>query len=80
MGLITCQDCGRQVSEQAVACPQCGRPMNPPTGHATLPLVVTGATEPKEGLFLQTLNGGCGCLLVLLAFAFLAGFLGKLLD
>ena len=26
MGLITCEECGRQVSDQAVACPQCGRP------------------------------------------------------
>ena len=27
MGLIACPDCGRQVSDQAPACPQCARPM-----------------------------------------------------
>jgi hypothetical protein len=29
MALITCPDCGNQVSTDAVACPQCGRPMAP---------------------------------------------------
>jgi uncharacterized OB-fold protein len=29
MALITCPDCGNQVSTEAVACPQCGRPMAP---------------------------------------------------
>jgi hypothetical protein len=26
MALVTCQDCGRQISGLAVACPSCGRP------------------------------------------------------
>lgn len=26
MALINCQDCGEQISEQADACPKCGRP------------------------------------------------------
>jgi hypothetical protein len=26
MALITCPDCLRQISDQAPACPQCGRP------------------------------------------------------
>lgn len=29
MALITCPDCGREVSTAAAACPQCGRPMTP---------------------------------------------------
>lgn len=29
MSLVTCPDCGNQVSTEAVACPQCGRPMAP---------------------------------------------------
>lgn len=27
MALITCPDCGQQVSDQAAACPQCARPL-----------------------------------------------------
>lgn len=27
MALVTCRDCGAQVSNQAPACPKCGRPM-----------------------------------------------------
>jgi DNA-directed RNA polymerase subunit RPC12/RpoP len=29
MALIACPDCGTQVSDQAPACPKCGRPGNP---------------------------------------------------
>lgn len=29
MSLITCPDCGNQLSTEAVACPNCGRPMAP---------------------------------------------------
>lgn len=28
MALIACPDCARQVSNEAPACPQCGRPIN----------------------------------------------------
>lgn len=27
MAVVTCPDCGRQVSDQAQACPQCARPL-----------------------------------------------------
>src|SRR5262245_7799197 len=29
MALIACSECGRQVSDKAVACPGCGNPLNP---------------------------------------------------
>jgi len=29
MALITCPDCGKQLSDQAASCIQCGRPMKP---------------------------------------------------
>jgi len=34
VSLITCAECGRQVSDKAASCPQCGAP------------IVTGAPEP----------------------------------
>jgi hypothetical protein len=27
MALVTCEDCGKDISDQALACPNCGRPM-----------------------------------------------------
>jgi hypothetical protein len=30
MALVSCEDCGHQVSSEASACPQCGRPMRAP--------------------------------------------------
>jgi len=30
MALIKCEDCGREISSKAVACPGCGRPQSPP--------------------------------------------------
>jgi hypothetical protein len=44
--LRPCPDCGHQVSLAATSCPSCGRPFGP-------------APRAREGLFLQTLNGGC---------------------
>lgn len=49
MALITCPDCGSQVSDQALACPKCGRP-SPPLPLAPLP-------QPSAKAKKQT---GCG--------------------
>ena len=29
MALISCPECGKEISDKAVACPHCGNPMNP---------------------------------------------------
>jgi predicted nucleic acid-binding Zn ribbon protein len=50
MALITCPDCGSQISSDAPTCPKCGR------------LMAKG--KPKEGIFLQSMNMGCGCIAV----------------
>jgi len=31
MGLVTCPDCGKEVSDRAVACPNCGAPLRTDT-------------------------------------------------
>jgi len=54
MALVTCPDCSREVSSNAVSCPHCGAPLR----NAAKPTVVA-----KEGFFLRTMNAGClGCL------------------
>ena len=52
MALAKCEDCGREVSTEAAACPNCGRPMSAaattPTSTAAQPSQPdTGAPPPK---------------------------------
>lgn len=53
MSLINCPECGKQVSNTAVACPNCGHPLAPPTVEAqtvvreVVPPVVEKDSFPK---------------------------------
>ncbi len=68
--LVSCPDCGHQVSRFAEACPSCARPLRKPA--------------PREGLFLRTMNQAVAAafwipaffLLVLLGAGVVAYFLG----
>ncbi len=53
MPLINCPDCGKEISDIAPACPNCGRPIK------KTPQPTTIIKGQKEGCFLQTLNAGC---------------------
>jgi hypothetical protein len=44
MALITCTECGGQVSDKASACPKCGHPL-----RATAPSAPSGPVCPKCG-------------------------------
>ena len=47
--LITCPECGKQISDKAAACPGCGCPMEEITKYYTMhifdPATMTGKTE-----------------------------------
>lgn len=62
MPLIVCEDCGRQVSDQALACPFCGRPQAPSARPreplATRPIVV--APSPGVAAVLSVVIPGLG--------------------
>jgi hypothetical protein len=60
MALIACPDCGGQVSDQALACPHCGRPFRS---------VPAAEGLRREAHFLRSLTTGCGCLVLLLLLA-----------
>lgn len=60
MALISCKECGLQVSDQAVSCPHCGHPMNQPPTLPPEPVHHTGVmTKPKRG--------ASGCAVIILA-------------
>jgi hypothetical protein len=61
MALIACPDCAGQVSDQALACPHCGRPLR------SMP--APPEKLRREARFLQSLTTGCGCLLILFVLA-----------
>ena len=70
MALITCPDCGKEHSDQAVACPQCGRPNKPPINKSVSPNPSGDQSDKKQGCFI-------GCL-GFFVFVMLMGLLGSL--
>lgn len=50
MALTTCPECGKEVSNQAPACPNCGYPLSPAQHDASQP----EPTAQHDHLFLQT--------------------------
>ena len=77
MALITCPDCKNSVSDQAPACPKCGRPIKvaftAPAAESR-PSIIT-ATK-REGLFLQSMNVGCMLILAFFALVFFVAVSG----
>lgn len=74
MALVNCRECGKQISDQAAACPQCGFPMQAgidptPTRPSPPPATLSSALPGKKG---QPLGGestatkktGCGTFLL----------------
>jgi len=57
--LITCPECGGDVSSEAVACPKCGKPIRD-TGRAGVPDAVYLARYAEHSSRLQTWIGGYG--------------------
>lgn len=56
MALITCPDCGREISDQAAACPNCGRPVTQPDADpAGLFTEVPPKRDPSFLKFIGTL-------------------------
>lgn len=61
MALIACVECGRQVSDQAEACPNCGHPVRPRTAPpVSLPESHLSTTPGSKGR-----NTGCALIILL---------------
>lgn len=70
MALIKCPECGREISDQAAACPQCGFPISAarsePAEESAPPAPVTTATAGKSSA------KGCGTALLIVFLGFIA--------
>ena len=53
MPLISCPDCGTEVSDRAPACPRCGAPIAAPAAPAAPPPIAPPSLSPAERVFLQ---------------------------
>lgn len=60
MALISCPECGTQVSNAATACPKCGHPLKAAT-----------PAQVRTGPFMATLNLGCLIVLGIIGFIIL---------
>lgn len=66
MGLIKCTECGKEISDKATTCPNCGCPVNstagttPPPMQQTMPNMQTQAPVKRKK--------GHGCLITILVF------------
>lgn len=56
MALITCPECNASVSNKAEKCPKCAYPLKK----------IRTNRQPKEGIFMQTLNLGCVIVIVII--------------
>ena len=80
MPLISCPDCGRQVSDSAPNCPQCGKPMAMFSGKTVETTRKGGVYEGVGfllivgGIFACFASGAVGSVLILVGFiVFLVG-------
>lgn len=79
MALLECNDCKREVSDQATACPSCGRPVA--AGHAEVLLVpppTPDAPSCRPGR--MTATGGTLAVLALLSALFLPVRVGNVVS
>ena len=61
MALIKCDECGREISDRAAACPNCGAPMSGPQQHPPPGIEAPDWRKPNGGAS-RTKKGCIGCL------------------
>jgi hypothetical protein len=72
MALIKCPDCGREVSDRAPTCPQCGAPIRPAARQPVIQPQVIQAPPQKQPKQIGCLGSGCVILIVLFVIVWIA--------
>jgi TM2 domain-containing membrane protein YozV len=60
MALVSCMECGKQISDQAAACPTCGAPMLGRSQANASPVMVAATKSRSAAVLLAMLLGGIG--------------------
>lgn len=60
MALVSCKECGKQISDQAAACPNCGAPVSGRSQPPAAPVMVTAPKSRSAAVLLAMLLGGLG--------------------
>jgi TM2 domain-containing membrane protein YozV len=60
MALINCKECGKQISDHAAACPNCGVPVSGFSQSVASPVMVTAPKSRSVAVLLAMLLGGIG--------------------
>jgi len=60
MALVNCRECGKQISDQAAACPSCGAPILGRSQSQPVPVVVAAPKSRSAAVLLAMLLGGLG--------------------
>jgi TM2 domain-containing membrane protein YozV len=58
MALVSCRECDKQISDQAVACPNCGAPSG--SGHLPVQHLAIAPKSRSMAVLLAMLLGGIG--------------------
>ena len=67
MALISCKECYKQISDKAVACPNCGCPAETTKINIIRPPVSTTSYNIDSKASSDDLNTGKGCLIAIVA-------------
>lgn len=73
MALIKCTECGKEVSDKATTCPNCGAPISTSTANQQPKVEVKVTQKKKKGSCLKTILIVFGVLIVLAVIGNLAG-------
>lgn len=79
MAMIKCSECGKEISEKANTCPNCGAPVNNQIAKEQSPTIVVSNAIPakKKGSCLKTILIAFGILVLLGVIGSMAGNDGK---